>query len=179
MAFLFKSKKNQPGTALPAATRSVHTSEGAPSTGTPSITNGSKTEGNAFSQTPTPSSSYNNSLNSATSPTSPDNVKMRQRADSESQVSLPVHPWPQTRFPLTFVFPGPTTAADSQWRISAESKHFPLSVVTAPTQFLYAASQSVPPIWRRNQCSRIEGRRYLHDGRFDRRVDRKGRLVDD
>jgi hypothetical protein len=90
MAFLFKSKKNQPGTALPPATRSVHTSEGAPSTGTPSITNGTKVEGNAFSQTPTPSSSNNGSLNSATSPTSPDNVRMRQRAESESQVSLPV-----------------------------------------------------------------------------------------
>ncbi|KAJ5132321.1 hypothetical protein N7448_006479 [Penicillium atrosanguineum] len=112
MAFLFKSKKNQPGTPLPAATRSVHTSEGAPSSGTPSITNGSKTEGNAFSQTPTPSSSYNNSLNSATSPTSPDNMKMRQRAESESQVQRPqqtpngispqspnssLYPWSQRR----------------------------------------------------------------------------------
>lgn len=87
MAFLFKSKKNQPGTALPPATRNVHTSEGAPSSGSPPIANGVKTEGNAFSQTPTPSSSYNNSLNSAASPTSPDAVKMRQRAESESQVS--------------------------------------------------------------------------------------------
>lgn len=50
------------------------------------MTNGVK-EGNAFAQqTPTPSSSYNNSLSSATSPTSSDPVKMRQRAESESQV---------------------------------------------------------------------------------------------
>jgi hypothetical protein len=88
MAFLFKSKKNQQGTTLPPATRNLHTSEGAPSTGgPPPMTNGIK-EGNAFAQhTPTSSSSYNNSLSSATSPTSPDPVKVRQRAESESQVS--------------------------------------------------------------------------------------------
>ncbi|KAJ5103781.1 hypothetical protein N7532_004310 [Penicillium argentinense] len=107
MAFLFKSKKNQQGTALPAATRNVHTSEGTPSTGTPPLSNGSKVEGNAFAQTPTPSSSYNNSLNSATgptSPTSPDPVRMRQRAESESQVC-------------------PATSAASQWH----SPHSPNS----------------------------------------------------
>lgn len=87
MAFLFKSKKNQQGGALPPATRNVHTSEGAPSNGPSAMTNGVK-EG-SFSQTPTPSSSYNNSLNSAASPTSPDPVRPRQRAESESQVSLP------------------------------------------------------------------------------------------
>ncbi|CEJ55960.1 hypothetical protein PMG11_02188 [Penicillium brasilianum] len=93
MAFLFKSKKNQQGTTLPPATRNVHTSEGAPSAGgPPPMTNGIK-EGNAFAQqTPTPSSSYNNSLNSATSPTSPDPVRMRQRAESESQVQRPQQP---------------------------------------------------------------------------------------
>jgi hypothetical protein len=88
MAFLFKSKKNQQGAALPPATRNVHTSEGAPSNGPSAMTNGVKGEG-SFSQTPTPSSSYNNSLNSAASPTSPDPVRPRQRAESESQVSLP------------------------------------------------------------------------------------------
>jgi len=104
MAFLFKSKKNQQGTALPPAARNVHTSEGSPSTGAPSIANGARSEGNAFSATPTPSSSYNNSLNSATSPTSPDNVRMRQRAESESQVSLPVYPWSPGCVPLTLCF---------------------------------------------------------------------------
>lgn len=88
MAFLFKSKKAQQGTALPPATRNVHTSEGSPSSATPPLSNGPKVEGNAFAQTPTPSSSYNNSLNSATSPTSPDPVRVRQRAESESQVSF-------------------------------------------------------------------------------------------
>lgn len=84
MAFLFKSKKNSQGSALPQATRNVHTSEGTPTTGTPAATNGVKGEGPT--QTTTPSSSYNHSLNSATSPTSPDTVKMRQRSESESQV---------------------------------------------------------------------------------------------
>jgi hypothetical protein len=88
MAFLFKSKKHQQGGALPPATRNVHTSEGAPSNGPSALTNGTKAEG-SFSQTPTPSSSYNNSLNSAASPTSPDSVRPRQRAESESQVSSP------------------------------------------------------------------------------------------
>lgn len=86
MAFLFKSKKNQ-GTALPPATRNVHTAEGSPSTGAPSVVNGAKAEG-SLSQTPTPSSSYNHSLDSATSPTSSEQGKMRQRAESESQVSF-------------------------------------------------------------------------------------------
>ncbi|KAJ5693079.1 hypothetical protein N7462_002502 [Penicillium macrosclerotiorum] len=123
MAFLFKSKKTQQGTALPPATRNVHTSEGAPSSGTPALTNGAK-EGNAFAQTPTPSSSYNNSLNSATSPTSSDPVRMRQRAESETQAPRPqqtpngvspnspnssLYPWSQRRLnfssPQTNPFP--------------------------------------------------------------------------
>ncbi|KAJ5703449.1 hypothetical protein N7493_011838 [Penicillium malachiteum] len=89
MAFLFKSKKNQQGTALPSATRNIHTSEGAPSGNAP--VNGAKVDG-SFSQTPTPSSSYNNSLNSAASPSSPDPVRPRQRAESESQVQRPPQP---------------------------------------------------------------------------------------
>ncbi|KAJ5386179.1 hypothetical protein N7509_008720 [Penicillium cosmopolitanum] len=124
MAFLFKSKKAQQGTALPPATRNVHTSEGSPSSATPPLSNGPKVEGNAFAQTPTPSSSYNNSLNSATSPTSPDPVRVRQRAESESQVQRPpqgpngvpphspnssLYPWSQRRLnfstPQTNPFP--------------------------------------------------------------------------
>ncbi|KAJ5095650.1 hypothetical protein NUU61_005006 [Penicillium alfredii] len=89
MAFFFKSKKNQQGNALPPATRNVHTSEGAPSTG--ATVNGVKGDG-PISQTPTPSGSYNNSLHSATSPTSPDPVRMRQRAESESQIQRPQQP---------------------------------------------------------------------------------------
>ncbi|KAJ5156071.1 hypothetical protein N7492_008874 [Penicillium capsulatum] len=110
MAFLFKSKKNQ-STALPPATRNVHTAEGSPSTGAPPMANGVKGEG-GHSQTPTPSSSYNHSLNTPTSPTSPDPVRMRQRAESESQAQRPqpalngvgpsspnssLYPWSQRR----------------------------------------------------------------------------------
>ncbi|CAG8229085.1 unnamed protein product [Penicillium nalgiovense] len=93
MAFLFKSKKNQQSqqpAALPPATRNVHTSEGAPSTGS-IMTNGVKGDGTT-SQTPTPSGSFSNSLHSATSPASPDAVRPRQRAESESQMQRPQQP---------------------------------------------------------------------------------------
>ncbi|KAJ5997350.1 hypothetical protein N7522_009010 [Penicillium canescens] len=122
MAFLFKSKKAQQGTALPPATRNVHTSEGAPSTGSPSLSNGVKGDGSA-SQTPTPSGSFSHSLNTA-SPTSPDAVRPRQRAESESQAQRPqappngipppspnssLYPWSQRRLnfssPQTNPFP--------------------------------------------------------------------------
>ncbi|KAL4873355.1 hypothetical protein BDV12DRAFT_100908 [Aspergillus spectabilis] len=85
MAFLFKSKKSQQASGLPPATRNIHTSEGAPA-GSGAVPNGSK-DGVVTSQTPTPSSSYNNSLNSVTSINSPDQQRMRQRAESESQRS--------------------------------------------------------------------------------------------
>ncbi|CAG8887884.1 unnamed protein product [Penicillium egyptiacum] len=94
MAFLFKSKKNQQSqqsAALPPATRNVHTSEGAPSTGSSTMANGVKGDGTT-SQTPTPSGSFSNSLHSATSPASPDAVRPRQRAESESQMQRPQQP---------------------------------------------------------------------------------------
>ncbi|EPS30445.1 hypothetical protein POX_b02546 [Penicillium oxalicum] len=111
MAFLFKSKKNQQGSALPPATRNVHTSEGAPSAGgPPPVTNGIK-DGNAFAQqTPTPSSSYNNSLNSATSPTNSDPIRLRQRAESESQAQRPSH-----QPPLNGVAPAGANASLYPW----------------------------------------------------------------
>ncbi|KAJ5255659.1 hypothetical protein N7505_010810 [Penicillium chrysogenum] len=93
MAFLFKSKKNQQSqqpAALPPATRNVHTSEGTPSTGS-IMANGVKGDGTT-SQTPTPSGSFSNSLHSATSPASPDAVRPRQRAESESQMQRPQQP---------------------------------------------------------------------------------------
>ncbi|KAI9929265.1 hypothetical protein ASPWEDRAFT_57567 [Aspergillus wentii DTO 134E9] len=89
MAFLFKSKKNQQGTGLPPATRNVHTSEGAPASAGQAPVNGVKERDGGSSQTPTPSSSYNNSLNSVNSTTSPENQRVRQRAESESQVQRP------------------------------------------------------------------------------------------
>ncbi|KKK13350.1 hypothetical protein AOCH_005518 [Aspergillus ochraceoroseus] len=85
MAFLFKSKKNHTP-SLPPATRSLNTSEGAPSAPGPAL-NGPKERDGANSHTPTPSSSYNNSLNSVNSAGSPDHPRMRQRAESESQTN--------------------------------------------------------------------------------------------
>ncbi|KAK9855880.1 hypothetical protein MYU51_001529 [Penicillium brevicompactum] len=119
MAFLFKSKKAQ-GNALPPAARNVHTSEGA--TGSPTGSNGTREQ---TSQTPTPSASFSGSLNTATtSPTSPDAVRPRQRAESESQMQRPqgppngipppspnssLYPWSQRRLnfssPQTNPFP--------------------------------------------------------------------------
>ncbi|RAH42082.1 putative cell polarity protein (Tea1) [Aspergillus brunneoviolaceus CBS 621.78] len=87
MAFLFKSKKHQQGSGLPPATRSNHSSEGAPANAPATAPTGPKERDSAHSHTPTPSSSYNNSLNSVTSINSPDHPRMRQRAESESQAS--------------------------------------------------------------------------------------------
>ncbi|KAF7589792.1 Negative regulator of mitotic exit [Aspergillus hancockii] len=88
MAFLFKSKKNQQNSTIPAATRNVHTSEGAP-TNVSAVPNGAKERDGSVSHTPTPSSSYNNSLNSVNSINSPDQQRLRQRAESESQIQRP------------------------------------------------------------------------------------------
>ncbi|KAF7718443.1 Kelch motif containing protein [Penicillium ucsense] len=111
MAFLFKSKKSQQGSALPPASRNVHTSEGAPSaSGPPPAMNGVK-DGNAFAQqTPTTSSSYNSSLNSAASPTNSDPIRVRQRAESESQVQRPPH-----QPPLNGVAPAGANASLYPW----------------------------------------------------------------
>lgn len=93
MAFLFKSKKHQ-STALPPATRNVHTSDGTNSSST--LSNGLREkdrerEGGPV-QTPTPSSSVNNSLNSlggGGGGNSPENQwNRRERSESESQVRL-------------------------------------------------------------------------------------------
>ncbi|KAE8146323.1 hypothetical protein BDV25DRAFT_162693, partial [Aspergillus avenaceus] len=107
MAFLFKSKKNhhqqqqqqhqqhqqhqQPQHSnIPPATRNLHTSEGAP-TNISTGPNGAKEREGSVSQTPTPSSSYNNSLNSVNSTSSPEQQRLRQRAESESQVPRSMH----------------------------------------------------------------------------------------
>lgn len=95
MAFLFKSKKNQQGTGLPQATRNIHTSEGVPSSTSAPALNGIKDGGG--SQTPTPSGSYNNSLNSMSNMNGPDQQKGRQRAESESQVSIALKPYLMAR----------------------------------------------------------------------------------
>ncbi|KAL1971051.1 hypothetical protein VTN77DRAFT_2 [Rasamsonia byssochlamydoides] len=85
MAFLFKSKKNQQGAGLPPASRNIHTSEGTISEKPPAPINGERQRDGGAVQSPTPSSSVNNSLSSVTGTSSPDPVRMRQRAESESQ----------------------------------------------------------------------------------------------
>ncbi|EAW11530.1 putative cell polarity protein (Tea1) [Aspergillus clavatus NRRL 1] len=89
MAFLFKSKKNHQMTGHPPATRNIHTSEGAPAATSPGLPNGTKEQSGGVSQTPTPSSSYNNSLNSVNSTNSPERQRPRQRAESETQAQRP------------------------------------------------------------------------------------------
>lgn len=88
MAFLFKSRKSQQNatTTLPPAGRNVHTSEGTSSGASPALLNGTRERDGAGVISPTPSGSVNNSLNSLSGANSPDPVRARQRADSESQV---------------------------------------------------------------------------------------------
>ncbi|KAF2090070.1 hypothetical protein K490DRAFT_62943 [Saccharata proteae CBS 121410] len=92
MAFLFKSKKAPPTSALPPATREITSSHGPPSN-IPAPNGMRAREGDAPkeapsgkpAQTPTPGSSVNNSLNSLqdVSNGSPDQREARARADSE------------------------------------------------------------------------------------------------
>ncbi|GFN17831.1 negative regulator of mitotic exit [Aspergillus tubingensis] len=122
MAFLFKSKKHQQGSGLPPASRNVQSSEGPPANPSPNPSaaaqpSGAKERDGSHSQTPTPSSSYNNSLNSLNGTNSPDHPRMRQRAESESQSQRPqqaapsnspngspgasLYPWSQRRVNFT------------------------------------------------------------------------------
>ncbi|KAL4942494.1 hypothetical protein BDV06DRAFT_192132, partial [Aspergillus oleicola] len=117
MAFLFKSKKNQQATGLPPATRNVHTSEGAPA-GSGTTLNGSR-DGVTSPQTPTPSGSYNNSLNSVNSANSPDQQRARQRAESESQVQRSHPPAASTNSPGSS--PGASLYPWSQRRLNFSS----------------------------------------------------------
>jgi hypothetical protein len=161
MAFLFKSKKNQQTSGLPPATRNVHTSEGAPA-GSGATLNGSK-DGVVTSQTPTPSGSYNNSLNSVTSTNSPEQQRMRQRAESESQVCTlhyykpGVHLWTTVRIGiclriLTFIGSTSPTIHVS----SLQSRFIPVPVVATSAKLFVAASKPFPAIWRSNQRSGFE-----------------------
>jgi hypothetical protein len=97
MAFLFKSRKSQPTTALPPASRNVHTSEGTSSGTSSAPLNGIRERDGGGVISPTPSGSVNNSLNSLSGTNSPDPIRTRQRADSESLVSLQAcRDWPKT-----------------------------------------------------------------------------------
>ena len=94
MAFLFKSRKSH---ALPPASRNVHTSEGTSSGTPPALLNGTRERDGGGVISPTPSGSVNNSLNSLSGTNSPDGIRTRQRADSESLVSLQAcRDWPET-----------------------------------------------------------------------------------
>lgn len=100
MAFLFKSRKSQQNatTTLPPVSRNVHTSEGPSSGASPALLNGTRERDGAGVISPTPSGSVNNSLNSLSGANSPDPVRARQRADSESQVSSQAYrDWPRTK----------------------------------------------------------------------------------
>ncbi|QKX56610.1 uncharacterized protein TRUGW13939_03715 [Talaromyces rugulosus] len=83
MAFLFKSKKNQAASALPPASRNIPTSE-ATAPEKPAALNGAVPRDGSRIQSPPPSGSLTNSLNSVAGTSSPDPLKMRQRAESES-----------------------------------------------------------------------------------------------
>ncbi|EEA20674.1 Negative regulator of mitotic exit [Talaromyces marneffei ATCC 18224] len=121
MAFLFKSKKAQPGQqpgaqGFPPASRNIHTSEGSMQEKQPFV-NGDRPRDMGRMVSPTPSGSINNSLNSVTTPGSPDPSRMRQRADSETQpprsqssaatssptagMNAALYPWSQRRLNFT------------------------------------------------------------------------------
>lgn len=176
MAFLFKSKKNQQSqqaAALPPATRNVHTSEGASSTGSPAMANGAKGDGTT-SQTPTPSGSFSNSLHSATSPTSPDAVRPRQRAESESQVGICFvicSSLFEDRALMSTT--DAETSATTQRDHPSKPQFIPLPMVATPFELLFSPNEPVSSIWSSNQFGGIQGRRHIYDGRPDRWINRQ------
>ena len=178
MAFLFKSKKhqqNQQAAALPPATRNVHTSEGAPPTGSPTMANGVKGDG-TNSQTPTPSGSFSNSLRSAASPTSPDAIRPRQRAESESQVGI-CFVIQSSLFDEDRALTSTTdakTPATTQWDPPSEPRFIPIPMVATPLELLFSSDEPVSSLWSSNQFGGIKGRRHIYDGRPDRWINRQG-----
>lgn len=89
MSFLFGKKKQQPATALPPASRDIHTAGGT-STTAPTV-NGAKEKDKpgARTQTPTPGSSVNNSLNSlggGATPSPEQNLGARVGGEQDLQV---------------------------------------------------------------------------------------------
>lgn len=120
MSFLFKSKKQQqPASALPAATRNITSSDGPPASSIPTA-NGTRAapaprepepaRNSPQAKTPTPTASVNNSLSSlhaVDNTASPEPTKLRERSDSQLQV---------TQF-LCVSLPSrsPSVAAQSRW----------------------------------------------------------------
>ena len=176
MAFLFKSKKNQQSqqaAALPPATRNVHTSEGASSTGSPGMVNGAKGDGTT-SQTPTPSGSFSNSLHSATSPTSPEAVRPRQRAESESQVGIcfVIHSSLFEDKALMSTTDA-ETATTTQRNPPSKPQFIALPMVATPFELLFPPNEPISSIWSSNQFGGVQGRRHIYDGRSDRWINRQ------
>ena len=159
MAFLFKSKKSQ-GTALPPATRNIHTSEGTTSA-SPSALNANREK----DQTPTPSSSVNNSLNSlaAENTARPEQQwQRRERADSEPQVDRTVlDPFILVAVALIH-FAGlprsPTTTSRSSSQCSF------VSMVAKETELSNTTIESLSSVWGSSQCGGLKRRRHLSDG---------------
>ncbi|OJD33926.1 cell polarity protein [Diplodia corticola] len=127
MAFLFKSKKQQPpASALPAASRNITSSDGPPPASSIPTANGARAgpppreaepaRNSPQAQTPTPTASVNNSVSSlqGTEHTaSPEPTKLRERSNSQLQngrasqappprgLSESPYPWSQRRLNFT------------------------------------------------------------------------------
>lgn len=170
MAFLFKSKKSQPGQqpgaqGFPPASRNIHTSEGSMQE-KQMLLNGDRPRDMGRIVSPTPSGSINNSLHSVTTPGSPDPNRVRQRADSETQVFYDAHVMASNVF--TNSFQGPAISFIRRQRLTYNWLQCCALPLVPKTPELYLLQcQSVPPIWRSNQLHCFERRRYLYDGRSD------------
>lgn len=110
MSFLFgkknKQQQQQQGNALPPATRDITSSHGQgsqiPTANGSGAKDPEKGRGGPQTQTPTPGTSVNNSLNSLQTPgntASPEPKTLRDRADSDHQVSDPTHEEARLRLP--------------------------------------------------------------------------------
>lgn len=172
MAFLFKSKKPQPqpgGPGIPPASRNIHTSEGAMQEKQPFV-NGDRPRDMGRIVSPTPSGSINNSLNSVTTPSSPDPTRVRQRADSETQVRdhfIYPHAILLNVILSNSLQGSAITVICCDWLTHNRDKCRSLPLVSTTPEFYIRKRQSISPLWRRNQLNCIERRRYLHDGRSD------------
>lgn len=156
MAFLFKSKKNPPPGSLPPATRNIHTSEGtSPVSG---LANGLR-EGGAV-QSPTSSGSVNNSINSVPGTNSPDPTRMRQRAESESQVSYSEISKAYIRRLLWLIGFRRLGSERStrQWCSTPEFRCLAISMVSTAFDVPISPSESIPSIWSCGELSRFQRR---------------------
>jgi len=183
MSFLFgKSKNKHQNNALPAATREISSSHG-PGSQIPAA-NGpvGNSEKTPLAKTPTPSGSVNNSISSlpnAINTASPEPKGLRERSDSEFQVSRHVG---EFRFALRGVNPdnlafAMLTNSLLEFTKSSKPPGLTLSLVSETLEF-HKRGQSLPAIWRRDKCNRLERWNHLSHGGINRRCHRQGRSVD-